>query len=104
MGKVLNETIIVDNKASANGAIAAQEVKSARADGYTLLFGTSGQLSINPALHRKLAFDPVADFDPVGLMVAGPLFLVAHPGFPANNVQELIAKAKAEPGAIDYVL
>lgn len=102
MSKALGQPIVIDNKPGANGSLSAQEVKAARADGYTLLFGTSGQLSINPALHRRLAFDPLTDFDPVGLMVLGPLFLVAHPAFPADGVQELLALARAMPGAIDY--
>ncbi|VTU27325.1 Argininosuccinate lyase [Variovorax sp. PBS-H4] len=102
MAKALGQAIVVDNKPGANGSLGAQEVKAARADGYTLLFGTSGQLSINPALYRRLPFDPLVDFDPVGLLVSGPLFLVAHPAFPAHGVQELLALAKAKPGAIDY--
>ena len=86
IGKVLGQAIVVDNKPGANGSIGAQEVKAARADGYTALFGTSGQLSINPALHKKLPFQPLVDFAPVGLLAQGALFLVASPGFAANNV------------------
>jgi tripartite-type tricarboxylate transporter receptor subunit TctC len=102
IGKVLGQAVIVDNKPGANGSLGAQEVKAARPDGHTILFGTSGQLSINPALHRKLPFDPLTDFAPVGLLAQGALFLVAHPGFAASNVQELVALAKTRPGQIDY--
>lgn len=102
MGKELGQSIIVDNKAGANGIVAAQDVKGAKPDGYTVLFGTSGQLTINPSLYRKLPYDTKKDFLPVGLAGKSPLVLVANPSFPANNLAELVAYAKARPGKVDF--
>ena len=102
LSRLLGQPVIIDNKSGANGSLGAQEVKRSRPDGHTLLFGTSGQLSINPALQKNLPFDPLSDFEPVGLLARGALFLVAHPDFAAGSVQELLALATARPGAIDY--
>lgn len=102
MGKELGQNVIVDNKAGANGILGAQDVKSAKADGYTLLFGTSGQLAINPSLYKKLPYDTLKDFQAVGIAGSAPLVLVAHPAFAPKNVQELVAYAKARPGKVDF--
>ena len=96
MGKDLNQTIIVDNRAGANGIVGAQEVKQSPPDGYSVLFGTSGQLTINPTLYRKLPYEPLKDFTPIGLIITGTLFLVAHPAFPANNLLPVTADEIAE--------
>lgn len=98
----LGQAVYVDNKAGANGSLGAQEVKRAAPDGYTLLLGTLGQMAINPTLYKKLPYDTLKDFAPVALLSVGPLFLVATPSFPPNNVTELIAYAKARPGKVDY--
>ena len=71
-------------------------------DGYTLLFGTSAGLTINPALSSKLPYDAVKDFAPVSLLVINPQILVLHNSIPANTVKELIAYAKARPGQLNY--
>lgn len=102
MAKDLGQPIIVDNRAGANGIIGAQDVKQSKPDGLTVLFATSGQLAINPSLYKTLPYDTLKDFAPVGRIITGPLFLVANPAFPPNNLQELIAYARARPGEIDY--
>ncbi|WP_162575814.1 Bug family tripartite tricarboxylate transporter substrate binding protein [Variovorax sp. PBL-H6] len=102
MSKELGQNIIVDNKAGANGILGAQIVKSAKADGYTLLFGTSGQLAINQSLYKKLPYDTLKDFHAVGIAGTAPLVLVANPGFAPKNVQELLAYVKARPGKVDF--
>ncbi len=102
LAKELGQPVYVDNRAGANGSIGAQEVKRSAPDGTTLLLGTLGQMAINPTLYRKLPYDTLKDFAPVSLVSLGPLLLVANPAFPANNVQELIAYAKARPGQIDF--
>lgn len=102
LGKELGQNVIVDNKAGANGILGAQDVKSAKADGYTVLFGTSGQLAINPSLYKKLPYDTLKDFQAVGIAGRAPLVLVAHPAFAPRNVQELVAYAKARPGKVDF--
>ncbi|HWI14603.1 MAG TPA: tripartite tricarboxylate transporter substrate binding protein, partial [Burkholderiales bacterium] len=71
-------------------------------DGYTLVFALTAQLAVNPALFRKLPYDPVRDYEPISLLAAGPYLLVTHPSLPANSVKELIALAKARPGQIAY--
>jgi len=89
--------VIVDNKAGASGGIAAQAVAHAPADGYTLFITTNTTQAANPHLFRKLAYDPVRDFAPVGALVKGYLLLVTHPNVKAQNVAELVAAAKKQP-------
>lgn len=102
MGNELGQSIIVDNKAGANGILGAQDVKAAKPDGYTMLFATSGQLAINPSLYRKLPYDPLKDFRAIGLSGQAPLVLVANPKFAPSNVRELVAYVKSHPGKVDY--
>jgi tripartite-type tricarboxylate transporter receptor subunit TctC len=98
----LGQTAYVDNKPGANGILGAVEVKRAPPDGKTILFGTSGQLAINPSLYKKLPYDTTKDFVPVALLVQGPLVLVTSPSFPANSIAELIAMAKSKPEHLNY--
>ena len=97
----LGKPVVVDNKAGANGAIAAEFVARAPADGYTLMFGYIATHGINPAL-QKLKYDPVVDFEPIGMVAASPTLLVAHNGVPAKNAKELVALVKAKPGTFSY--
>lgn len=99
---ILGQPMFVDNKPGANGIIAAQEVKAARADGYTLLFGTSGQLAINPSLYKNLPYDPVKNFEPVALLGLVPLYLVVPAASPFHSLTELVSYAKAHPGKLTY--
>lgn len=92
----------VDNKPGASGTIATQQAMQAPADGYTLLVSSSGVLAVNPHLFTKLPYDPVKDLVPVAGVAVVPLVLVAHPAFPAGNVKDLVAAAKARPGGINY--
>lgn len=88
--------VIVENKAGASGGIAAQSVARAAADGYTLFMTTNTTQAANPHLFRKLAYDPVKDFAPVGALVKGYLLLVTNPRLPARNVTELSAIARKQ--------
>ena len=88
--------MIVENKAGASGGIAAQSVARAAADGYTLFMTTNTTQAANPHLFRKLAYDPVKDFAPVGALVKGYLLLVTNPRLPARNVTELSAIARKQ--------
>ena len=72
-------------------------------DGYTLIFGTSAGLAVNPALGVKMPFDPVRDFEPIGLMTYVPYLLVVHPDVPARTVKELVDLARANPGKLNFV-
>ncbi len=96
------QQIVIDNRAGAGGVIGTDIAAKAVPDGYTLLFGTSAGLTINPALNSKLPYDAVKDFAPVSLLVLNPQILVVHPAVPVNSVKELIALAKARPGQLNY--
>jgi tripartite-type tricarboxylate transporter receptor subunit TctC len=102
MGKQLGQTVIVDNRGGAGGAIAAEAVAQAPGDGYTLFLATTGTMAINPYIYKKLKYDPIRDFAPVGTLVSSSNVLVVHPSVKANSVKELIAMAKASPGKLTY--
>ena len=91
------QPVIVESKAGAGGGIAAQAVARAPADGYTLFITTNTTQAANPHLFRKLAYDPIKDFAPVGALVKGYLLLVTHPSVKAQNVSDLVASAKKKP-------
>lgn len=102
MSTRIGQGVIVDNRAGANGAIGATGLKGAKPDGYTLLIGSIGVFGINPALFKDLKYDPLKDFDLLSLSVRTPNVLVAHPGFPANNVAELVAYLKVNPSKVTF--
>ena len=97
----LGQQFFVENLPSGAGNPGMGMVAKAPPDGYTLLFVPS-QIVINPGLYAKLPYNSIKDFAPITLAATSPLILVAHPGFPANNVKELIALAKADPGKYSY--
>jgi tripartite-type tricarboxylate transporter receptor subunit TctC len=94
--------VIVDNVPGAGGAIGADKVAKAPADGYTLLMGHIGTLAVNPSLYPKLPYNPLKDFAPVAGVARVPNVLVVHPSVPAKDVRELVALAKAKPGQLNY--
>ncbi|KQP03663.1 tripartite tricarboxylate transporter substrate binding protein [Pseudorhodoferax sp. Leaf265] len=98
----LGQPVVVENRAGAGGNIGAEYVARAAADGQTLLFGTSGPLAINASLYRKSGYDPIKSFAPVIQVGHLPNILVVHPSVPAQNVKELVAYAKANPGKLSY--
>ena len=97
--EALRHPVIVDNIAGASGSIGHDAVARAAPDGYTLLVATGSTIATNP-LVSKVPWDPVKDFTPIGMLVVDPMPLVLHPSVPAKNVRELIALAKAKPGAL----
>jgi tripartite-type tricarboxylate transporter receptor subunit TctC len=97
----LGQPVVVDNRPGAGGNVGMDAVAKSEPDGYTLLMGPIG-LAINPALYAKMAFDPLKDLVPIGLYAGVPNLLVVHPGVPAQNLAELIAHAKANPGKLHY--
>lgn len=97
----LGQPVIVENKAGANGAIASDFVARAAPDGYTIMFGYIATHGINPAL-QKLKYDPVADFEPIGMVAASPTVMVANNAVPVKSAKELVDYLKAKPGTYSY--
>ena len=96
------QPVVIDNVPGAGGSIGADKVAKAAPDGYTLLMGHIGTLSVNPSLYPKLPYVPVKDFAPVAWVARVPNVLVVHPSVKAADVKELVALAKAPPGQINY--
>ena len=94
--------VIIDNRGGAGGIVGTEVVAHAPPDGYTFLVGTAGGMTINPALHAKLSYDPFRDFAPVGMLVMNPQILIAHPSVPAKTVRELVQYAKERPGQLNF--
>lgn len=101
LGPLLGQTIIIDNRAGANGSIASEFVARAAPDGHTLMFGYIATHAMNPAL-QKLRYDPVADFEPVGLVGYSPTLMVANASVSVKDVKDLVAQAKAKPDRFSY--
>jgi len=98
----LGQPIIIENVSGAGGTIGVGKVARATPDGYTLFFGGTASMSINPILHKKLGYDPVADFAAVSLVGTAPSLLSLHPSLPVKNVKELIEAAKAKPRQLTF--
>ncbi len=102
MTESLGQQVIVDNRAGAGGKIGSEAVAKAPPDGYTLGLATVSTHSINPSLYKTIGYDPVKDFEAVGLIGDIPLLLSVHKSVAAKNVKELIALIKASPGKFSY--
>ncbi|MBC7780913.1 MAG: tripartite tricarboxylate transporter substrate binding protein [Proteobacteria bacterium] len=101
-GENLGQSIVADNRAGAGGLIGSAAVAKATPDGYTLLLGHIGTLAVNPTLYSKLPYDPLRDFIPITLVARLPNLLAVNPAVPVKTLAELIALAKAKPGAVSY--
>src|SRR6476620_2051839 len=101
MAAILKQPVIVDNKAGANGAIASEFVMRAPPDGYTLMLGYIATHAMNPSL-QKLRYDPVKDFEPVGMVGSSATLMVVSPTTKANNAKDVVALLKATPDKISY--
>ena len=100
-GRALGTSVVVENRAGAGSSIAAEIVAKAAADGYTVLIASPSSISVNPALNPKLGYSP-KDLAPVTKNPPSPLLIAANPNIGINSLQDLIAKAKKEPGRINY--
>jgi tripartite-type tricarboxylate transporter receptor subunit TctC len=100
--EVLGQSFIADNRVGAGGTVGSRVVLRATPDGYTLLMGTNASHAISAATNRNLGYDPIRDFAPISLVAHVPQVLMVHPSLPVNNVRELIAYAKANPGKLNF--
>ena len=102
MSKTLGVPVLVDNKPGGSGNIGNQFVARSKLDGYTLLVSYSGYHVGNPHLFKQAGWDPIRDFAPVGMMTVAPQVIAINPKLPINNLKELIAYAKKNPGKLNY--
>lgn len=97
----LGQQVVVENRGGGGGNIGTRAVAKAAPDGYTLLLGHTGTISINPALYSNAGYDPEKDFSGVGLIAAMPVALIAHPSFPPRSIKELIEYARIQNGKLN---
>ena len=102
LGAALGQQVLVDNRPGAGTIIGAELAARSVPDGHTIFMGINGTMAINPSMYKKLPYDPVKDFTPIGLLGVGPNVLVVHPSLPVRTVKDLIALAKAHPGKLSY--
>jgi len=96
------QPVIVDNRGGAGGNIGTEAVAKSAPDGYTLLLGNAGPITVNPSLFRKLPYDPQKDLAPVSMVMSGLMVMSVHPSLPAKSVKDIVALARARPGQLNY--
>ena len=102
LGKQMGQGFVVENKTGAGMVVGTTFVAKAAPDGYTLLMGLNGNLSVNPSLYAKLTYDPVADFRPVAMLAEYPFLVTVNNDLPVRSIKELIDYLKAHPGKVDF--
>jgi tripartite-type tricarboxylate transporter receptor subunit TctC len=98
----LKQSVFVENKGGAQGAIGAEAVAHGEADGYTLLFTTSSVIELNPVLYKKLSYDPARELRVLGILTDVPMIMIVHPSIPAKTIAEFIDYAKKNPGQLNF--
>ena len=98
----LGQNVVVENRSGAGGSLGADVVAKSAPDGYTMLIGNTGPMTVNPVLRQDLGYDPRRDFAPVTWLTSSQMVLVVHPSLPVRSVKELVALARANPGALNY--
>ncbi|MBI3068406.1 MAG: tripartite tricarboxylate transporter substrate binding protein, partial [Betaproteobacteria bacterium] len=102
LGDRFGQQFVVDNRPGAGGSIGTEAAVKAPPDGYTLVLGSTSEISINPSLYTRLSYNTLRDLAPVAIVAYTPLVLVVHPSMPTRSVKEVIALAKARPGDINF--
>ena len=102
MSELLGQQIVIDNRPGAGGNLGTDVAAKAVPDGYTIVLGSISSLAINPGLYKKMPYDPIKDFEPIGLAALGPIALVVHKSVPATDLKSLLALLKANPGQYSY--
>jgi tripartite-type tricarboxylate transporter receptor subunit TctC len=102
VGETIGQPIVIENRGGAGSIIGTELVNKSEPDGYTLLLGQSGPISINPAIYKNLPYDPVKDFAPVTMTTAYPYIMVVNPSLGVKTLQEFVALAKSKPGELNY--
>jgi tripartite-type tricarboxylate transporter receptor subunit TctC len=102
LSAVLGQTVVVENRPGAGGTIGTTLAAQAEPDGYTLLLGANGPMSISPHVLKKLGYDPVKGFEPITLFAVVPYVIVVNPDLPVKTLKELIAYAKSRPGQVKF--
>jgi tripartite-type tricarboxylate transporter receptor subunit TctC len=102
LGVIWGQSVIVENRAGAGGTIGVDAAAKAAPDGYTMVLGVTGPLTIAPSINPQLAYDPLRDLLPVTLVAAVPSLIAVHPSVPARDLKELIALAKSQPGKLTF--
>ena len=102
LGVIWGQSVIVENRAGAGGTIGVDAAAKAAPDGYTMVLGVTGPLTIAPSINSQLAYDPLRDLVPVTLVAAVPSLIAVHPSVPARDLKELIALAKSQPGKLTF--
>jgi tripartite-type tricarboxylate transporter receptor subunit TctC len=102
LARDLKQSVYVENKGGAQGAIGAEAVAHGDPDGYTLLFTTSSVIELNPALYKKLSYDPARELRILGILTEVPMIMIVHPSVPAKSIAEFIDYAKKNPGKLNF--
>lgn len=100
MSEILGQPVIVENRAGAGGSVAARQVARLRGDGYTVMLGANGPITVNPTLQPDVGYDPIADFSPVGLFCRTPQTFAVTPSLPARDFAGFLAHVRANPGRV----
>jgi tripartite-type tricarboxylate transporter receptor subunit TctC len=102
LGRDLKQSLYIENKGGAQGAIGAEAVAHGDPDGYTLLFTTSSVIELNPVLYKKLSYDPARELRVIGIVSDVPMIMIVHPSIPAKTIAEFIDYAKKNPGKLNF--
>ena len=102
VSETIGQTIVIENRGGGGSIIGTELVNKSDPDGYTLLLGQSGPISINPAVYKKLPYDPLRDFAPISMTTAYPYIMVVSPALGVKTLPEFVALARSKPGELNY--